>query len=147
MADGGGAGLTRVDFYVTPNSESLARERLACRIAEKAFRLGHRLHVHLADETSLDTFDGLLWTFRDVSFLPHARPGADDAVRITLDTQAVPEPVPDLLINLSAEIPGFFSRFERVAEIVSGDPSVRETGREHFRFYRDRGYPLQHHEV
>lgn len=141
------APVTRVDFYVSRAGESLARERLACRIAEKAFRLGHRLHIHLGDDGELGTIDDLLWTFRDVSFLPHARLGADEAVPITLDTGAAPEPVPDLLINLAAEVPGFFSRFERVAEVVSGDAATREMGRSHFRFYRDRGYPLQHHEV
>ncbi|MGH7058293.1 MAG: DNA polymerase III subunit chi, partial [Acetobacteraceae bacterium] len=137
--------LTRIDFYVTDAAGALARERLACRIAAKAAGLGHRLHIHLATESALEQMDELLWTFGDTSFLPHARLGADEAVPVTLDIAAAPEPAPALLINLADEIPGFFSHFDRVAEIVSGDARVRTSGREHFRFYRDRGYPLQHH--
>jgi len=139
--------VTRVDFYVTAADGPLARERLACRIAEKAFRLGHRLHIHANGEPDLPRLDELLWTFRDISFLPHARLGADEDAPITLGCTTAPEKPPELLINLAAEIPSFFSRFERVAEIVSGDAEVRRQGRDHFRFYRDRGYPLHHHDI
>lgn len=139
--------MTRVDFYVTQAGGALARERLACRIAEKAVRLGHRLHIHAGDDEGLDALDALLWTFRDVSFLPHARLGADPEAAVTLDCEQAPEPPPELLINLAPDVPSFFSRFNRVAEIVSADPGVRAQGRVRFRFYRDRGYPLHHHDM
>lgn len=139
--------MTRIDFYVTKTGEPLACERLTCRIAEKAVRMGHRLHIHLGDESRLEKLDEMLWTFRDISFLPHARLGGDPEVPVTLDCEAVPEPPPELLINLAADVPTFFSRFNRVAEIVSGNAGIREQGRAHFRFYRDRGYPLHHHDI
>jgi DNA polymerase-3 subunit chi len=41
----------------------------------------------------------------------------------------------------------FFSRFERVAELVSGDADVRQQGRKRYSFYKDRGYPLRTHEI
>ncbi len=140
--------LTRIDFYLTTNREALARERLACRITEKAFRLGHRVHLHLRDEAGLAVLDRLLWTFRDISFLPHGRTATDPDTRVVLCAEPVPESIPaEVLINLDAEVPGFFSRYTRVVEIVSGDATARRIGRMHFRYYRDRGYPLQHHEV
>ncbi|MGH8274473.1 MAG: DNA polymerase III subunit chi [Gammaproteobacteria bacterium] len=139
--------MTRVDFYVTDAAGTLARERLACRVADKIAKLGHRLHIHVADKSELDRLDDLLWTFADAAFLPHARLGTDEDAPITLDTTSAPDPAPEVLINLAGEIPPFFSRFPRVAEIVSGEAGAREAGREHFRFYRDRGYPLQHHKL
>jgi DNA polymerase-3 subunit chi len=30
---------------------------------------------------------------------------------------------------------------------MDSDPEVRRAGRERFRFYRDRGYPLENHEI
>ena len=39
----------------------------------------------------------------------------------------------------------FPGRFERVAEIVVG--SSRDAGRARYQFYRDRGFPLYHHEL
>ncbi len=139
--------MTRIDFYVTKANGALARERLACRIAEKAFRLGHRLHIHAADEAAVSMLDELLWTFRDTSFLPHARLGSEIEAPITLGHRDTPAPPLEVLINLAPEIPPFFSRFSRVAEIVSGEAGAREQGRAHFRFYRDRGYPLHHHDL
>ena len=36
----------RVDFYVLAAADATARLRFACRLAEKAYRLGHRVHLH-----------------------------------------------------------------------------------------------------
>ena len=52
-----------------------------------------------------------------------------------------------MLVNLSDEVPKFFTRFARIAEIVIQAPTVRIAGRERFRFYRERGYPLHHHDM
>lgn len=139
--------MTRIDFYILKDGEALGRERFCCQLARKVFGLGQRLHIHAGGDAEVAQLDELLWTFSDISFLPHARLGGAAEVPITLDCGQSPEPVPDLLINLAAEIPPFFSRFPRLAEVVSGDEDGRRTGREHFRFYRDRGYPLQIHEL
>ena len=47
-----------------------------------------------------------------------------------------------LLINLCHEIPEWFSRFERIIEIVNSNKSYQDSKRENFQFYKDRGYPL-----
>ena len=36
---------------------------------------------------------------------------------------------------------------ERVAEIVCRDDEMRTRARAHYRFYRERGYPLEYHEL
>jgi len=139
--------VTRIDFYIMQSGETPERERFSCRLARKAFRLGQRLHIHAAGEADVARLDELLWTFSDTSFLPHARLGSDETVPITLDCSESPDPAPDLLINLAADIPQFFSRFPRLAEVIGADEQSRAMGREHFRFYRDRGYPLQVHNI
>jgi DNA polymerase-3 subunit chi len=48
-------------------------------------------------------------------------------------------------VNLHAQTPPFFSRFERLAEIVGIDDA--EAGRERYRFYRERGYELRAHDM
>ena len=50
-----------------------------------------------------------------------------------------------VLVNLHAEPPPFFSRFERLAEIVGVDDVP--AGRERFRFYRERGYEMRTHDL
>ncbi len=142
--------MTRVDFYVLESSGPMSRHRCACRIAEKAFLLDHRIYIHAGSEREAHTIDDLLWSFRGGSFIPHAvvssREVHGEAVLIGHDPETDPAET-DLLINLAEEIPMFFSRFERVAEVVSEDESSRASGRNRFRFYRDRGYDLRTHQL
>lgn len=141
----GSVSMTRVDFYVSEANGAMVRGHIACRLAAKAVKLGHKLHIHLDNDADLRRLDDLLWTYSDAGFLAHERLAEHNDAAVTLDTRSAPDPTPELLINLAEDIPGFFSSFPRVAEIIGADTAVREKGREHFRFYRDRGYPLQHH--
>ena len=52
-----------------------------------------------------------------------------------------------VLINLQAEPPPFFSRFERLAEIVGIDEEDAVAARARYRFYRERGYELRTHNL
>ncbi|HEX7048291.1 MAG TPA: DNA polymerase III subunit chi [Gammaproteobacteria bacterium] len=139
--------MTEIDFYVLASATPGKRDALACRIAEKAVGLGHRVFVQARDAAHARALDDLLWTFRDGSFLPHSL-GVDDADAPVI-ISAGEEPAGDLqvMINLSNTVPAFFSRFERVAELVDEEPAVRDAGRERFRFYRDRGYSLRTHKL
>jgi DNA polymerase-3 subunit chi len=52
-----------------------------------------------------------------------------------------------VLINLHALPPPFFSRFERLAEIVSRDEVERAAGRERWKFYKARGYEIRSYDL
>ena len=141
--------MTQVDFYVLNPNASGNRYLLACRIAVKAWAKGRRVLIHTRSTEDAKHMDRLLWTFRDQSFVPHGlientNPELNP-VLISSTGDAGAEH--DVLVNLADEVPNFFSRFERVAECVDSDESVRLGGRERFRFYRDRGYPLKTHEI
>ena len=139
--------MTQVDFYVLPDTAARSRQLFCCRLAEKAFALGHRVFVHAASEGAARELDELMWTFRDRSFLPHCLAGADETAAVHIGAGGEPAAGFHLLINLGPEVPGFFSRFERVAEVVDGDDEQKRLGRERFRFYKDRGYPLETHKL
>jgi DNA polymerase-3 subunit chi len=49
-----------------------------------------------------------------------------------------------ILVNLSTAAPAHFARFERLFEIVSSEDADKSAGRERYRFYQQRGYPLTH---
>lgn len=145
--------MTRVDFYVTEENNEQARPRIACRIAAKAFSLGRIVHMHTHSEAAAVTLDKLLWIFRDGSFVPHALAGdpllheIPGPAPVVVGSGAAPVDNCDLLINLSDDVPEFFSRIERVAEIIDSHPDRREHGRNRFRFYRDRGYEVDTHKL
>lgn len=141
--------MTRVDFYLTQASNEQQRLLTACRLTEKACQLGHHVFIYSDQPEQTQQLDDLLWTFRAGSFLPHARSDADDAdtYPVLIGTQHQEEAAHDVMINLANVIPETFSRFERVAEIVSGMDSERQAARQRFKFYRDRGYALETHEL
>ena len=113
---------TRVDFYVLATEENRTRLVYACRVIEKAFLQRLRVVVNLGSAVEADSFDALLWTFGDRSFVPHALvtggPPAGAAAQATPDllAGALPRALPgDLLVNLAAEAPAFYDRYGRVA--------------------------------
>jgi DNA polymerase-3 subunit chi len=145
--------MTRVDFYVLADGADDARERFACRLADKAWRLKHSVYLHTASAGAAQRLDSLLWTWSDGSFLPHVlqAPDLDPALAAATRVRVGAGPEPgfeaELLVNLDREVPLFFSRFDRVAEIVGPGDAERASARDRFRFYRDRGYALESHQI
>lgn len=138
--------MTKVDFYVLKDNSAQRRDITACRLAEKAYTQGLQVHLHAASEKHAQEMDKLLWSFRDRSFVPHGL--VDSGAPVTIGaTDTVGTDHSDVLINLADQVPNCFSRFERVLEIINADETVRKQGRERFRFYRDRGYTLDTHEL
>ena len=142
--------MSKVDFYVIGGSGEQTRQRFACRLAEKAYRLDNTVHTHAADRQSVQQIDDLLWTFRDGSFVPHEVLGAAAAeppAPITIGCESAPSRDCDLLINLSEEIPATAESFPRVAEIVTSDEDARNRSRKRFVDYRERGHTLDTHKL
>ena len=141
--------MTEVDFYLLKDHSAQGRVRLACRIANKAYQLGKRVFIHTESAAQTRQLDDLLWTFQQNSFVPHEvfRQDSDNPPPVLLGHDAEPDAGSEVLINLATEVPLFFSRFERVAELVNEDPAIRQLGRKRYSFYKDRGYALRTHEI
>ena len=141
--------MTRVDFYILQDTRPDVRHRFTCKLAEKAYKQGRQVYINTASDQQMKQLDDLLWTFRDGSFIPHDcySPGEHTAQAVLLGHDVEPEGPSDVLINLAGDIPAFFSHFNRVAELVSGDDTERESARTRYRFYKDRGYTLNTHKL
>ena len=134
--------MTKVDFY----TGSANKLRTACQLSHKAMQRGVRTVISMPDAATADALDKLLWHYPATAFIPHCRSNAEEAeqVPVVLDHGGEKFPYHDLLISLHNECVPFFSRFERVIEIISSDAEDSRLGRERFKFYRDRGYELSH---
>ena len=141
--------MTQVDFYLLQDDSAQTRVGFACRLADKAYRLGNRVFIHTESAEQSRQLDDLLWTFQQNSFVPHAiyQDEQHNPPPVLLAHDAEPDASSHVLINLAAEIPLFFSRFERVAELVNQNAGIRQQGRSRYSFYKDRGYPLRTHEI
>ena len=142
--------MARVDFYVLTQVDERARQMLACKLAEKAWRLDNTVYIHASSREDAERLDQLLWTFRDGSFVPHGLAGRNDGtesspIMIGADDDGVGPR--DLLINLCDEIPSFAEGFPRVAELVTSDESCRLASRKRYAAYRDQGHELNTHKL
>jgi len=140
----------RVDFYI---ADGVRTEVLACRLAEKAWRLGHRVYVYTAGEDEARWLDQLLWTFSQGSFVPHRRLGADHQDSVDGDPVAIGHAEPqgeggrEVLINLQAAAADWFGRFNRVAEVVGEGEAPKARARERYKNYKNDGVEVFVHEL
>lgn len=137
----------QIDFYVSKDTTAQSALSTVCRIAEKAFNAGFKIHICTQDDLDTETLDTLLWTYRDRSFLPHEIffDSHTDSP-ITISTEFGPADA-DMLINTSSKTPKNIEQFQRIAEIIDNQDKSIRAGRERYRFYREQGYDPQHHEV
>jgi len=137
--------MTQVDFY-TGSPDKL---RSACQLSQKAMQNGLKTVISLPDAASCDALDKLLWVYPDTGFIPHCLSDAQQAAQppVLLSYSGSTFLHHDLLISLCAEALPFFSRFDRLIEIIGTDEEDSRLGRERYKFYRDRGYELRHFDL
>ncbi|MDZ7735281.1 MAG: DNA polymerase III subunit chi [Gammaproteobacteria bacterium] len=138
--------MARVDFYILPEQGDQDRRRFACALTQKAWKAGNRVCLLVGDREQAGELDNLLWTFRDISFVPHALADSQEAATVPViigwedsgdnrDSTASAE----VLINLAGRIPSATSKFDRIAEIVGGSAGERQSARDLYREYRSQG--------
>ncbi len=140
--------MTRIDFYVLSEGSSADLDKLACILTQKALARGSKVHIAAAGESQARQLDEYLWSFQPASFVPHALADkADQRTPVTIGTGEPPEHCEEILINLTGKIPAGYQRFERVLELVPAEQEARQASRDNYQHYRERGYPLEKHEI
>lgn len=137
--------MTRIDFYILPEQGSVLST--AVKLCDKASASGKQVFVSCKEGSQLDALDDLLWTQRQGSFIAHerhiGRPLSAPSPMVLIGAEPPPADWQDVLLNLSGEVPAFFSRFDRLCEIVGADEESRAQSRQRFKFYRERGYEIK----
>lgn len=137
--------MTQISFFHG------ARDRLQAIAAwlVRAGSEGRQVLVYVPTGERSEQLDRLLWTHPATGFVPHCRTSDPMAAEtpILLAAELDKPPHDNCLLNLSNEIPPGFSRFQQLIEIISVEDENRLPGRERFRFYRERGYPLENRDI
>lgn len=138
--------MTEVTFYFNVPGKI----GYACRLLRKALREGGPVGV-VADGDTLRALDAELWSFSQLDFIPHcssdATPELLAASPIVLASECAHLQHSKVLLQLGPSVPTGFERFERLLELVQGDVPDRRAARERWRYYADRGYVIQSHDV
>lgn len=137
--------MTRIDFY----SNAEPKLQFACQLAAKAVQQSLRVVIYVPDENAARGIDKMLWTFQATGFVPHCPAihtlASETPVVIAREDAEMPHY--QVMLNLHGESPPSFSRFERLIELVGADDDDRRLARDRYRFYRDRGYEIHHHDL
>ena len=137
--------MTEVLFY----THAPDKLRTTCQLSCKALERRRQVMILTPEVEVTQRLSGLLWSTPSTGFTPHCR-AADGLAAVTpiiVDHATDPVIHEDVLINLREDTPSFFSRFQRLIEIVTSDDNDRARARERYRFYRDRGYEIVTHDL
>lgn len=135
--------MTRIDFHSNVPDKII----YACRLVRKARAANCKVVILANDAQHAASMDNALWSFSELDFLPHVM--ANDTLApatpiILTHSDTADMPHHQILINLSSVTPAHFARFERMFEVISSDEDDKLAGRERYRFYQQRSYPLTH---
>lgn len=137
--------MTTIDFY----THCVDPLKVAVQLVAKAWSQHGNVRVLTADEAMTVALDGLLWKWPATGFMPHCRLTSPLAAEtpILVDHAADHQGPAAVLVNLQSSPPSFFSRFERLAEIIADDADATAAGRDRWKFYKERGYELHSHRL
>ena len=140
--------MTETSFYILSTSQPRERYIVACRVAEKAYKLGQRVFILTSSTDETRTLDNLLWSFRQGSFVPHVvvdegqQPSTQTLSNTVMISSSTLVTDAAVLINLSAEFPDNIDAFERIAEIIDQDVHIKQAGR-----LRYKSLPVQKYSI
>ena len=136
-----------INFYVGKSSSLRHRLLFACKLVEKAREQQLKTYIHLDSLQSCERMDETLWTYNDISFIPHAIIPMQDDVPVLIGSDAESCPDADYLINLSNAVPNFLNKFNKSAEILDQEDEILDEGRKRYAYYRKQGYTLNYYQL
>lgn len=141
--------VPRVDFYLLAEESTQSLHFFCCRLAEKAWRLGHSVFIRTENEAETEALDALMWRYSEHGFLPHVRWGDEHETETPIIIASKIEPTHgyDLLINLASDIPLRKECCPRIAEIISADAERKQQGRLRYAQYEKNNYSLKHYNI
>ncbi len=162
--------MTHISFYILNGQVQRDLSELVCQLTEKAYNLHHLIYINSASIEQALYLDELLWTFKAESFIPHINLSVQEQqhesqqeqqqgssldfehsviidVKNEVSSHFNPLKKQEVLINLSPEVPLFFSRFHRVLEVVNNSDEEKQLARQRYKFYKDRGYEITTHNL
>ena len=137
--------MTRIDFYFNV----LDKQKIIADLVQSALKKRRQITIFALDEIAASKVSADLWQIKPEYFLPNVQSNNLHASKTPVvvgfqgDDSTHDLMQDDMLINLTAHEPIFFSRFTQLVELVSDDEQDKMAARARFKFYRDRGYEIK----
>jgi len=140
-----------VDFYLLNTLIQEELYRFTCRLIDKAYLMQKKIFIQVSSREEGQRIDELLWTFRDVSFIPHryleVSSVIDAPLSVTIATDKPSQLDADILFNLSDKVPTYFPEFSHIIEVVSEEKKNKNQSRQKYKFYKTQNCQLTTHNM
>tara|TARA_B100001109_G_scaffold95961_1_gene78180 strand:+ start:1793 stop:2227 length:435 start_codon:yes stop_codon:yes gene_type:complete len=124
-----------------------------CIIINHYYKRGDKIAINVTDDETLDMLDKKLWTFEQISFLPHCTIDEFDEtcniVLFKLEQNDFKKYIDDfnVIVNLTKENCNVEFSDKKFVEIVTSDESQKKISREKFRYYQDKGIKVNYESI
>jgi len=142
--------MPNVDFYLLNTLDQKEMYRFLCRLVDKAYQQQLTACLYTSSLEEAHYLDDLLWTFRDISFIPH-QIGENAStllpLSITITTDQPTLVHNDILFNLTQGVQPFFLQFSRIIETVSAEKTKKMKARKRYGYYKEQSCTLTTHNI
>ena len=119
-------------------------------IIKKFYEEGKKILVSSKNSILIDDLNKLLWTFEQLSFIPHSTSKDYDSFTPVLLTEtgykndSIIKKDYNIFINLDDEVKTDYHNYEIVIELVSGNEHQKNLAREKYLYYKNNRLNVKH---
>ena len=135
-------------FYILDSDDDI--NYCTCKIIKKFYEKGKKILVSSKNSILIDDLNKLLWTFEQLSFIPHSTSKDYDSFTPVLLTEtgykndSIIKKDYNIFINLDDEVKTDYHNYEIVIELVSGNEHQKNLAREKYLYYKNNRLNVKH---
>ena len=135
-------------FYILDSDDDI--NYCTCKIIKKFYEEGKKILVSSKNSILIDDLNKLLWTFEQLSFIPHSTSKDYDSLTPVLfietgyKNDSIIKKDYNIFINLDDEVKTDYYNYEIVIELVSGNEHQKNLAREKYLYYKNNRLNVKH---
>jgi len=124
-----------------------------CKIVKKYYKENYRIMILSSDLDLINDVDKLLWTFEQISFIPHCvQSNYDPDASVLLCEEKISSKIIDystykIIINLNNEEIFKTTNFEKIIEFVLPDDDHKSFSRKKYLAYKENNIGVNHERI
>ena len=121
-----------------------------CKIVKKYYEVGNRILISSQNSVIIKNINKLLWTFEQLSFIPHSTNDEYDPLTSVLlfDTNYINDSILkndyNVFINLDDKVKTDYHNHEVIVELVSSNEEQKKIAREKYLYYKKNKLNVKH---
>lgn len=138
----------RAYFYILNKQDDI--DISVCKIIKKYYNKGHKILVKSDNEKFMDNINNLLWTFEQLTFIPHSTNIEYDITTPVLlykpkhKNDSITKNDYNVILNIDIELDSSDKDHEIIIEVVDHDENKKTKSREKYIYYKKNNLDVRH---